>query len=1526
MTPPPTTGSPVDPEALLVEVAQRLEVEDPCTVAVAEDPADAVLAVASGLAGALVDVEAGRSSDARARASRAVGRARRSNVPALWLGRAVAASAWALGATDHRSAGALARRAAAESDDPWTVTLGAIVQARGALALGDAAGALRLLERATPLPRLHATTRALEVRALLASNQPLAARHALVDALDVAATRGPWAVAELLAASAGVRLATEEADLGHAAVNASIVELGASRAPAVAFLHHARGDFERWAGRLDTAAASYEEARARLEACRHPHALALRGQLCLVHLLAGRLDAARDDLAAFERSAPPGVAAVLGAAIAAAAGDREGWARHHEHARAWLVPTGTADHALCFRLAREAWSAALDRDDRSRAFRAGAAALAEWGDLGRARERRDELRKLRALASLGVPVPAGPFDLLEELGAGGAGVVFRGRHHVHGIEVAVKVLRRTVTGDDSVRAAFSTEIRVVAGLEHPGIVRILGHGELDETAAMAGELPHGAPWYAMQLVAGGTAQEVVGRLKWSACRGILVGVLDALAHAHARSVLHLDIKPANVLLEAIADQPGSFRPRITDFGLSGLAEGGAATGTPQYMAPEQFRARDLGPWTDLYAVGCLATALVTGFPPFRRKDVDALRQAHLGAEPPELAPVVQVPVGFEEWILKLLEKIPTDRFETAADAAWALHRLVDPPTDEPPRNASAVHQNTAPISFSLGTWEDGDDGDDDDGDRPRSAGELPPMPVSWRPPKVEPLPGLQALELFGLKRPPVVGRQRERDLLWATLASVHRERRPRLVALEGRGGSGRTQLAAWLAETASERGVAAVGWLVARGSRLETGAFARALGAQRDLRGALETWAVADRARFEEWRRRPVEVEDTDPDGGEERERGRRAAVAEDTVRVVVAAATAAAARRPVVIVLDGAPATNVDAVEVARRLLVGDAAALVVMVASPGQDVSADRRYEELLDLPPTMAITLDPLRPGEVRELLRTLLPVEPALAERVVDRSAADVDLATAHLRDLVRRDALREDRGVLVLRDGQDLAVGGALLRTWVDRLEVVLELGPRALRDALGTLALAHRDFTPDEWKAVADAHEVTAPSRWLRALRTRRVVVPSGERGLAFAHPSVPDHLLEEAEADGRLGGLARVALEQLTFDHPAWLGLALLDAAEPAAALEPLSQGGALARDRGDTELARRIAGAHEAALQMVGAPETDSRWLPVLLARAHVAARDGDRGRALAQAESALQLATQNRRGAEEYEAALLTSSLELDGGDAARADEHLKRALAVARRLEDPRRVARVRSRVAAAAFGRGDLDGAARQYQRGLDDLTGLPWDEGRAELSLGLGRVQAARGQMDLAEASFTAALGSLTERGDASRAAQAMASLGRLALLRGHPRDAARWFAAALDRLPDSDRRGRADLLLDECTIMLAEERWDALRANVERVLSDHPSLPTDSRAWALGLHLAALAPEPGAGFDRTHDTLQALLRSVVVASVELARVLERAAGRASAGGRRRQCWTLAEAQWRTLGEREAARRAREQARRATDG
>ncbi len=457
----------------------------------------------------------------------------------------------------------------------------------------------------------------------------------------------------------------------------------------------------------------------------------------------------------------------------------------------------------------------------------------------------------------------GPFSLEEVIGRGASGEVWRGLHQDQGLPVAIKVLNATRGHDPQLLESFRNEVRAVAGLDHPSIIAVLDHGVLP---AELGEIgPQGAPYLVMELATGGSLKSHCGRVSWDEAHEVLAELLSALAHAHARGVIHRDIKPGNVLL-------GGLRPgiKLTDFGLAQLFEVGGngqddIAGTPAYMAPEQFlgHMRDLGPWTDLYAIGCFTWALVCGSPPFGRQSPLEARRGHLYRPLPALEPVVAVPAGLEDWLHRLLEKDPGRRFRRAADALWALSSLGAPviqPTrssDESPDESPTVlgtHGSNTTLARSLSTsgrrprnadttlsgrfdaggrtWKDGQGeawtltGEQipSDLDEETSAIVLlqhalhntrPPPPQDWRREGEGERPvwmglGAVGLHLFGVRSVPMIGRGAERDQLWSTLLAVCREERPGAVILVGPAGCGKTRLAEWLCERAHEAGAADV--------------------------------------------------------------------------------------------------------------------------------------------------------------------------------------------------------------------------------------------------------------------------------------------------------------------------------------------------------------------------------------------------------------------------------------------------------------------------------------------------------------------------------------------------------------------------------------------------------------------------------------------------------------------------------------------------------------------------------------------
>jgi serine/threonine protein kinase/tetratricopeptide (TPR) repeat protein len=406
-----------------------------------------------------------------------------------------------------------------------------------------------------------------------------------------------------------------------------------------------------------------------------------------------------------------------------------------------------------------------------------------------------------------VALTLGDFQLGARLGQGGMGEVWQSLHLPTGTPAAIKVLRR---GDPALVRAMQAEIRAVAALDHPHVIAILDHGVSPETA---GNLP----WFAMELCTRGDLARHARALSWSLVRRLLDELLDALSHAHARGVIHRDIKPENVLLAGATDpRPGW---RLTDFGIAFAADDASAAaleaprGSPRFMAPEQFGGyrRDLGPWTDLYGLGCLAWTVLCGEPPFSGS-LARLARAHAEEALPAFSPDRPVPAALEGWLRLLLAKRPDRRFACAADAADALAALDRTGTDRAVASRSATKSEGENSTFvvSLARVPVGvvPPGADDD---------LPPLPPppafppSWRDDAaVAPRPALAARStaLFGVRRPPLVGREAERDRIWNTLGAVHRDRRLRILVLEAPLGTGCSRLAEWAVHRARESGAA----------------------------------------------------------------------------------------------------------------------------------------------------------------------------------------------------------------------------------------------------------------------------------------------------------------------------------------------------------------------------------------------------------------------------------------------------------------------------------------------------------------------------------------------------------------------------------------------------------------------------------------------------------------------------------------------------------------------------------------------
>jgi serine/threonine protein kinase len=270
-------------------------------------------------------------------------------------------------------------------------------------------------------------------------------------------------------------------------------------------------------------------------------------------------------------------------------------------------------------------------------------------------------------------LPAIPgYAILGFVGSGGQGDVYRARHLGLDHTVALKILRDSHGTGHEQLARFRREAHVIARLDHPGIVRI--HG-FDESS--------GRFFLSMEYLAGGSLKERLGRPGFFSPE-TAVDLLSALAaavdHAHQKGIVHRDLKPGNVLFTL------DGRPKIVDFGVAKVlnetsghqTRTGAVLGSPSYMAPEQAAGKisQVGPATDVYALGAILYELLAGQPPFVGESwLDTLDRVRFQPVEPPSRWRPNVPPELERICLQCLEKVPERRYASASQLGVALQRL-----------------------------------------------------------------------------------------------------------------------------------------------------------------------------------------------------------------------------------------------------------------------------------------------------------------------------------------------------------------------------------------------------------------------------------------------------------------------------------------------------------------------------------------------------------------------------------------------------------------------------------------------------------------------------------------------------------------------------------------------------------------------------------------------------------------------------------------------------------------------------------
>jgi serine/threonine protein kinase/DNA-binding beta-propeller fold protein YncE len=266
------------------------------------------------------------------------------------------------------------------------------------------------------------------------------------------------------------------------------------------------------------------------------------------------------------------------------------------------------------------------------------------------------------------------YRLEQQIGLGGMAVVYRARDSRLDRDVALKVLAPALAQDDSFRQRFIRESRAAAAVDDPHIIPVYEAGE-----------ERGVLFIAMRFVRGGDVRSLLdaaGPLSPERATEILSQAASALDAAHARGLVHRDVKPANMLLEASPDADRPDHVYLSDFGLAkgslastGLTSTGQFLGTLDYVAPEQVEGHPVDGRTDQYALGCVAFELLTGRPPFPRELGMAVMWAQVSEAPPRLSSRRPgLPLGVDDVVNRALAKAAADRYPTCRDFAADLRR------------------------------------------------------------------------------------------------------------------------------------------------------------------------------------------------------------------------------------------------------------------------------------------------------------------------------------------------------------------------------------------------------------------------------------------------------------------------------------------------------------------------------------------------------------------------------------------------------------------------------------------------------------------------------------------------------------------------------------------------------------------------------------------------------------------------------------------------------------------------------------
>ncbi|MBX9953054.1 MAG: protein kinase [Candidatus Obscuribacterales bacterium] len=273
------------------------------------------------------------------------------------------------------------------------------------------------------------------------------------------------------------------------------------------------------------------------------------------------------------------------------------------------------------------------------------------------------------------------YEFLESVGSGGMGIIYKAKHLALNQIVAIKLLHPHLLNADTIMR-FQREARTASKLRHPNLIQVQDVGTTAD----------GQPFMVMDFASGRSLSDLIrekGRLTVEETLGYFVQICSGLAYAHNQNILHRDLKPSNVML--VKDEHGAVTAKILDFGIAKVLEEGenkGATltktgdvfGSPLYMSPEQGAGGNVDRRSDLYSLGCMLYECLTGTTPFMGKSIVETLMAHAQQKPHSLKEAtlgLEFPKSLEDVVMKLLAKLPDERYQSVLEVREDLQSIQD---------------------------------------------------------------------------------------------------------------------------------------------------------------------------------------------------------------------------------------------------------------------------------------------------------------------------------------------------------------------------------------------------------------------------------------------------------------------------------------------------------------------------------------------------------------------------------------------------------------------------------------------------------------------------------------------------------------------------------------------------------------------------------------------------------------------------------------------------------------------------------